>query len=64
VSRSSGWIDDLVKIAGKKEVEEAVIAKPSADGQGDEAYRQLCDERETPANTAPAISDILNEAST
>lgn len=55
-----GRIDDLVKIAGKKEVEEAVIAIPSLTGKEMRRIVRLCDEAGIGCKTVPAISDILN----
>jgi len=55
-----GRIDDLVKIAGKKEVEEAVIAIPSLTGKEMRRIVRLCDEAGITCKTVPAISDILN----
>lgn len=55
-----GRIDDLVKIAGKKEVEEAVIAIPSLTGKEMRCIVRLCDEAGITCKTVPAISDILN----
>ncbi len=55
-----GRIDDLVKIAGKKEVEEAVIAIPSLTGKEMRRIVRLCDEAGIACKTVPAISDILN----
>jgi FlaA1/EpsC-like NDP-sugar epimerase len=55
-----GKIDDLVKIAAKKEVQEAVIAIPSLTGKEMRRIVKLCDEAGITCKTVPAISAILN----
>ncbi len=55
-----GRIDDLRRIADKKEVQEAVIAIPSLTGTEMRRINSLCEGAGILCKTVPAVSDILN----
>ncbi len=55
-----GKVDDLVRIAAKKQVQEAVVAIPSLTGKEMRKIMALCDSAGISCKTVPAISDILN----